>query len=173
VLYNWTRPRDQSHFERFQDFHNRIQYHVEAMTVTPFSTGALDRAAHAQYVSLVRVVNKNLSKNSAAGNFDSKVRANPMNKALEDVLGARMARIGNPVAGDAQSTLSGFLDTWQDATLMRSLNYKRDTFHPRPILMAQDKEEVKMEAGPRVLTPISLRNVELEVNIHKMRGLRC
>lgn len=50
VLYNWARPRDQSHFERFYDYHNRIQSHVEAMTITPFSEGARERAMHAQFV---------------------------------------------------------------------------------------------------------------------------
>jgi len=54
VLFNQARPRDQSHFESFYDYHNRIQYHVEAMTVTPFSDGSIDRALHAQYVILMR-----------------------------------------------------------------------------------------------------------------------
>jgi len=54
VLFNQARPRDQSHFERFYDYHSRIQLHVESMTVTPFSEGSLDRALHAQYVALMR-----------------------------------------------------------------------------------------------------------------------
>ncbi len=55
MLYNQARPRDLSHFESFYDYHSRIQAHVESMTVTPYSDGCLERAIHAQYVSLMRI----------------------------------------------------------------------------------------------------------------------
>ena len=68
VLFNQARPRDQSHFERFYDYHTRIQYHVEAMTVTPFSEGSIGRALHAQYVTMMR---HTFSSNSLDSIYDN------------------------------------------------------------------------------------------------------
>jgi hypothetical protein len=54
ALYNWTRPRDMSHFERFYDFHGTFYREVEPLSVTPFAPGAVHRALTASLVSVVR-----------------------------------------------------------------------------------------------------------------------
>ncbi len=43
-VYNWTRPRDLSHYETFEHYHATFYKHVEALSVTPFSPGAISRA---------------------------------------------------------------------------------------------------------------------------------
>src|SRR6266496_2580741 len=43
TVYNWARPRDLSHYERFEHYHDTFYKHVEALSVTPFSARALDR----------------------------------------------------------------------------------------------------------------------------------
>src|SRR6266536_2238330 len=43
TVYNWARPRDLSHYERFAHYHETFYKHVEALSVTPFSARALDR----------------------------------------------------------------------------------------------------------------------------------
>ncbi len=43
TVYNWTRPRDLSHYERFEHYHATFYNHVEALSVTPFASGALSR----------------------------------------------------------------------------------------------------------------------------------
>jgi hypothetical protein len=173
VLYNWARPRDQSHYERFVDFHNRIQYHVEAMTVTPFSAGVLDRAVHAQYVVFARVLNDKLKRNNQAGAFYSTVRASPPNNGFATIIEDRMKQIDNPVVGDLTAVLEDFLDRWEDGVLSShgKLDYKLYDFNPNPILMAMDRDEIKRQEGPRVLTPTSMRNVEAEIDTHKVRKL--
>ncbi|MBK8686902.1 MAG: helicase [Betaproteobacteria bacterium] len=42
TLYNWTRPRDRSHYERFRTYHQSFYRFVEATSVTPFSARARD-----------------------------------------------------------------------------------------------------------------------------------
>jgi ATP-dependent helicase YprA (DUF1998 family) len=37
TVYNWARPRDLSHYERFGHYHDTFYKHVEALSVTPFS----------------------------------------------------------------------------------------------------------------------------------------
>jgi hypothetical protein len=55
TVYNWARPRDLSHYERFEHYHATFYQHVEPLSVTPFSSGALDRGLAALFVSLVRL----------------------------------------------------------------------------------------------------------------------
>src|SRR5262249_42130240 len=54
TVYNWARPRDLSHYETFEHYHATFYRHVEALSVTPFSSRALDRGLTALFVSLVR-----------------------------------------------------------------------------------------------------------------------
>ncbi|MBK6670719.1 MAG: hypothetical protein IPG46_14005 [Actinobacteria bacterium] len=43
TLYNWARPRDLSHYETFDHYHQTYYRQVEALSVTPFARRALDR----------------------------------------------------------------------------------------------------------------------------------
>jgi hypothetical protein len=54
TLYNWARPRDLSHYERFEHDHATFYQQVEALSVTPFSERALDRGLTAVVVGLIR-----------------------------------------------------------------------------------------------------------------------
>ena len=61
ALYNWTRPRDRSHYERFRTYHESFYRNVEATSVTPFSARARDKALHAVLVALIRLKIRQLS----------------------------------------------------------------------------------------------------------------
>jgi hypothetical protein len=67
TVYNWARPRDLSHFERFEHYHATFYKQVEALSVTPFSPRALDRGLSGVYVSLVRLLETEFNKNENAG----------------------------------------------------------------------------------------------------------
>lgn len=54
TLFNVNRPRDRSHFERFEFFHRTFYRAVEATSVTPFSPRAIDRGLAAITVALGR-----------------------------------------------------------------------------------------------------------------------
>jgi ATP-dependent helicase YprA (DUF1998 family) len=54
TLLNIHRPRDRSHYERFEVFHEAFYRAVEATSVTPFSPRALDRGLAAVTVALAR-----------------------------------------------------------------------------------------------------------------------
>lgn len=54
TLLNVHKPRDRSHYERFESFHASFYRGVEATSVTPFSPRALDRALAGALVSMVR-----------------------------------------------------------------------------------------------------------------------
>jgi hypothetical protein len=54
TLLNVHKPRDRSHYERFECYHATFYRSVEATSVTPFSPRALDRALAAALVALCR-----------------------------------------------------------------------------------------------------------------------
>lgn len=67
VVYNWSRPRDLSHYEQFEHYHATFYQQVEALSVTPFAPRALDRGLAALLVSYVRLLGGEFNENSQAG----------------------------------------------------------------------------------------------------------
>ncbi len=67
TLYNWSRPRDLSHYETFEHYHETFYKHVEPLSVTPFSARALDRGLSGVLVGLLRLMDQHLNANAAAG----------------------------------------------------------------------------------------------------------
>ncbi len=70
TVYNWARPRDLSHYERFEHYHSSFYKHVEALSVTPFAPRALDRGLSALLVSLIREQGLEMNPNAAAESLD-------------------------------------------------------------------------------------------------------
>jgi hypothetical protein len=67
TVFNWARPRDLSHYERFEHYHATFYQHVEALSVTPFSSRALDRGLSGVLVTLMRLWDARLNGNLKAG----------------------------------------------------------------------------------------------------------
>jgi hypothetical protein len=70
TVYNWARPRDLSHYERFDAFHASVYRHVEALSVTPFADRAVDRGLTGVLVALVRDLDGGYNGNLRAQDFD-------------------------------------------------------------------------------------------------------
>ncbi len=66
TLLNIHKPRDRSHYERFASYHATFYRAVEAMSVTPFSPRALDRALAAALVALSRQGNTSMTPPAGA-----------------------------------------------------------------------------------------------------------
>ena len=111
TVYNWARPRDLSHFERFGHYHDTFYQQVEATSVTPFSSRALDRGLSALLVALVRLSARKYNPNHAASGVereDELVRA-----AIEQIVGRAERVTGSKAAGqDVRAALKRRLDTW-------------------------------------------------------------
>jgi hypothetical protein len=69
TVFNWARPRDLSHYERFEHYHDTFYKHVEALSVTPFSARALDRGLSGVMVALMRLSQERLNANMMAGSL--------------------------------------------------------------------------------------------------------
>jgi hypothetical protein len=67
TVFNWTRPRDLSHYETFEHYHATFYAQVEPLSVTPFSPRAIDRGLSALLASLVRQRGAEFNANLGAG----------------------------------------------------------------------------------------------------------
>ena len=131
TVYNWARPRDLSHYERFGHYHATFYEQVEATSVTPFSSRALDRALSALLVALVRLAGQRFNPNPAAASID---RDDPVVRRAVEVVVRRAEQVtGSKDAGEeVRAALRRRLDTWlheaQRTTGLARLGYreKRD-----------------------------------------------
>jgi hypothetical protein len=112
TVYNWTRPRDLSHYERFEHYHATFYNHVEALSVTPFASGALSRGLTALLVSCVRLQGTEFNANKQAGKVQ---RNHPYVKEAMKTILRRAELVGS---GDArfvqtlEAELNDRLDQW-------------------------------------------------------------
>lgn len=134
TVYNWARPRDLSHYESFEHYHATFYQHVEPLSVTPFSSGACDRALTALLVSLVRLSESTFNANDRAEGV----------KAYDPIVQAAIAAIvhraehisGRPVAEAVRAQLNAIADQWNqkadnpDSTLQYTAHGGGDTAVP-------------------------------------------
>ncbi|GIK88172.1 MAG: helicase [Betaproteobacteria bacterium] len=110
TVYNWARPRDLSHYERFNHYHATFYQHVEALSVTPFAARAVDRGLAAVLASLVRLPASQYNDNQGAGRVD---RANAIVQSAIDGIARRAAEVGTRPDGDVlRAQLQARLDSW-------------------------------------------------------------
>jgi hypothetical protein len=126
TVYNWARPRDLSHFESFEHYHAAFYQHVEALSVTPFSFGAIDRGLSGLLVGLVRLWGKELNANGDAARL---ARNHPFVKAAVERIEQRAWEIGGTATRDyLRAEISRKLDVWldfaKDTTGGRTLGYE-------------------------------------------------
>ncbi|WP_197688520.1 DISARM system helicase DrmA [Burkholderia pseudomallei] len=70
TMYNWLGARDLSHYEHFRSYHAALYRYVEAISVTPFSSRALDRGLRGAFAAMQRLGGQNMAREVQAQNFD-------------------------------------------------------------------------------------------------------
>jgi hypothetical protein len=70
TMYNWLGARDLSHYEHFRGYHAALYRYVEAISVTPFSSRALDRGLRGAFAAMQRLGGRNMAREVQAQNFD-------------------------------------------------------------------------------------------------------
>lgn len=111
TVYNWARPRDLSHYERFEHYHATFYERVESLSVTPFAARALDRALSALFVALVRLSGEEFNENSKAADIEATHAY--VSRAI-DAISRRAAHVtsDNDLGKEVEAMLRQRLDTW-------------------------------------------------------------
>jgi hypothetical protein len=71
TLYNIHKPRDRSHYERFRGYHETFYRSVEASSLTPFSSRALDRGFSMALVTLARFLEPSMTPAKAVEQIET------------------------------------------------------------------------------------------------------
>lgn len=113
TVFNWARPRDLSHYETFEHYHATFYQHVEPLSVTPFSPGALQRGLAGLLVSLVRLRGVEFNPNEAAARITT---GNPYVQDAIETIAKRAEAIGLNGKSDGdfcRAELLSKADLWQ------------------------------------------------------------
>jgi len=110
TIYNWSRPRDLSHYERFRHYHATLYRNVEAASATPFSSRALDRGIRGTYVAMARLGSDDWSPETAASQFD------PQDQRISEIIESFRQRAetitDSATAAFVVQALNGLGDEW-------------------------------------------------------------
>ena len=164
-VYNWVRPRDISHYERFAHYHDTFYRHVEATSVTPFSERARDRALRGVLTSFVRQDVPGMSlPNRAASSFD---RTHDRVAEIVERLRARALSVtGNEdVAAETEQLLNNLTGDWHAwAHAGKRLDYTSTRWQSRQVSILLKAMEQQDHRGEWPVAT-SLREVEEEVDV--------
>ncbi|MHB1141466.1 MAG: helicase-related protein [Sulfuricaulis sp.] len=155
TLYNWTRPRDRSHYERFRAYHQSFYRYVEATSVTPFSARARDRALHGVLFALARLRIPELEE-SPGGVVDPAVRESL--ESLCNILIDRAELADESEVEHTRNTLNRLLTLWEDAVQQQEVTWRKEGKTGKPYFLCQPNRlcnDAIFDA-----TPQSMRDVD-------------
>jgi hypothetical protein len=109
VILNMHKPRDRAHFEQFGQYHRTFYRAVEATSVTPWASRALDRALAAVVVAAARHVNPGLTQEGAVKEL---VNQSATRAAVRDAI---LQRAPDAVIPGGRTALGNLIDELFDA----------------------------------------------------------
>jgi hypothetical protein len=181
TCFNVSKPRDRSHYERFQAYHESFYRFVEATSLTPFSGPAMDRGLSGTLVAMARLLEGAMTAPSSAMDIE-RVRAGVgqlVVDALADRAGSHSrldsdehARLVSHVRERAEK----LFDAWgliaksarDEGAAKRSYSpFDRDKAAGKPLLRLATDEDLssQSEAEKRFVAPTSMRDVEETVHL--------
>ncbi len=173
TLLNIHRPRDRSHYERFESWHASFYRAVEATSVTPFSPRALDRGLAGVTVALARLGFGEMTP--ALGASEIHQQRQTLNAVVETISRRAEGHIPLPaeeaetLRKEVRSQVQELFDTWEViADREKRLQYnKQEQDLVAPLLL--DASDPEADQAPyeqqKFKAPRSLRDVEPTVNL--------
>jgi len=156
-VYNNSRTRDRSHYETFSSWHDGIYRDVEATSVTPFASRAVEKAIHAAFVSLVRhmIPSMRSQPRLTAEARDEAVR-------LRDVILARVRDIDADEESTVRAAIDRLIQEWINRDDLE--DYWVDNGKKVGLMISAEQYAAKRASGAAIdsawPTPNSMRDVE-------------
>ena len=178
-VYNWSRPRDASHFERFRSYHGALYRFVEATSVTPFSSRARDKSLQGVISSMIRLGDFKMTPEKNADQLD---RHGEQVIEVIDQIERRAGSVAIYSGENAQSVRLAAsnesrcnLDSWEASfahgeqvcwTEKGLGNQNRgEAPDPNKHFLVQTQEESESGQVGVFVAPGSLREVETEIHV--------
>lgn len=170
TVFNWTRPRDISHYERFRSYHGSLYRYVEATSVTPFSARARDKGLEGVLTSMVRLGDDNLAGEQDAARLEL---VHPWVKEAIEAISQRAGAVTSSaeVGAATREEVLADLDRWSNVAVPDKLCYSRRGLGPKGKETNPDKrylldsQEARLKEGV-FEAPGSLREVESEIHVY-------
>lgn len=163
TLYNWSRPRDISHYEQFVSYHSKFYSHVEATSVTPYSFRSRDKGLRAVIVGLLRQLDSRLYRNPDAKKF---TKENGYIDEIREYIINRCRDIDEIDQDNIEKEIDDIFNWWEERVNENpdNLNYQKYKFSRRdtPVLFRSINQDIENAK----LIPDSLRDVEAEVDTY-------
>jgi hypothetical protein len=176
TILNPNKPRDRSHYERFRHFHETFYRSVEAVSVTPFASRALDRGLAGALVAAMRHGNPDLAGAGAVVNMPA-YRAQDEARVLAMFVERVKRQSFAPAVRDARvqsvrDRIGSLLDSWSriiDYYREAGLRYQRYEGSvqagTRPLLRDPLDREIETQHEGRFRAGRSLRDVEPQMEL--------
>jgi len=162
TVYNWTRPRDRSHYERFCSYHSAIYSHVEPTSVTPFSSRARDRGLHGVFITLIRHLDPVMNPENAAARFNPE---SPVVQWVKERILERVAQVDPDEVEATREELDDICARWDTLSEGGTLYYGMNTFNPGQNYLIFPAERIAQADTLSFPTLNSLRDVEGETGL--------
>lgn len=164
VIYNTSKPRDKSHYEKFQSQHSKLYFNVEPTSVTPFSRPLRERALHAVFVGLHRFFVNPKDRNNAR-KFPTQDEYNRILK----IITSRAELVDKSEVEDIKQQLSGKWKEWQSWLPEKYSSYKIED--SAPLLCLAGTQKPQSWGGRGWETPSSMRSVDSECGLDCSKSL--
>lgn len=179
TVLNLFKPRDRSHYERFRAYHESFYRFVEAGSVTPFSTPALDRGLAGLLVAMTRLSDPALTPSDAVSRVAAKgdVAARAVAQIAERAAFERRDRTQDEVdriAEEIRRLGANLTAAWAETVKQQGVTrYSRLEQGPdKPALLSTaldaDAPPITTPWG-KFRAPTSMRDVEPSVHLWKSK----
>ena len=185
TLHNPFNQRDVSHFEKFREFHEKLYYYVEPISITPFSPKSVERFLPLYLAALIRQKYEGLGNRKDAQNINAQL-ASKLKDELKIYFTRREHRAELLQEQEAALLTRDMLeviyqqtdrciDIWLDAAKQQGLNlvYHISKFgrrNPNEVSFFASPEDYEGESPvDKWLVPNALRVIEPESVIHVIR----
>lgn len=164
TIYNWSKPRDLTHYESFEHYHSTFYKHVEALSVTPFAPRAVDKGLTSLLVSIIRLSGEKFNANKDAIEIDE--RHEYVTEAIKYIAKrASNTTYSQKIQDSITQELKSRLDTWRaianKTTGGSKLGYKQKKDGLTKALL----KEPGKSAWDDLTCLTSMRDVESAVNL--------
>lgn len=164
IIYNTSKPRDKSHYEKFQSQHSKLYFSVEPTSVTPFSRPLRERALHAIFVALFRFFIDPKSRNNA--------RRAPTQEEFDkivEIITSRAGLIDSSEVEDIRLQLEEKWKEWKSWLPEKFSSYKIE--ETAPLLFPAGTKKPESWGNRGWETPTSMRSVDRECGLDCSKSL--
>ena len=168
VAYNAGRPRDLSHYEHFYAYHDALYRFVESVSVTPFSSGTVDKYLPNALISAFRL-GSGFSASDSPKDFGSRIEARDRALRIFKDRASMIARASEQRYLD--EALAETAQIWDQGTSAPKLIYgpapdhSRDNRKSPADYVARVSSVDQRPKNVMFDAPMSLRNVEPELTL--------